>query len=110
MLMRTEHGRSNNPDADDVRAAVEAAATAKRNRFVILEIDENHYMQTLAHHDGWWLEKRTGGADQHFRAEKEGNVPTVDKVDQQDVLDALFGYLEGDEQGSSHLVWARISV
>lgn len=110
MRLRTRHGWSDNVTADEVRAAVEAAGKADRDRFVILEHDGDHYMQTLAHADGWWLEKRTGGAEQHYRAEKASEVPPVDRVGQQEVLDALLGYLDGDEQGPSHLSWAKISV
>ncbi|NNC47090.1 MAG: hypothetical protein HKO13_01480 [Sphingomonas sp.] len=110
MLMRTRHGWSDNPDAEDVRAALESAADATRNRFVIIENDEDHYMQTLAHDDGWWLEKRTGGAEHHYRAEKEGGPLPVDKVDREDVLEALLGYLNGNDQGPGHLIWAKISV
>lgn len=110
MLMRTRHGPFNDPSAEDVRAAIEAASEEKRDRFVILEHDGAHYMQTLAHADGWWLEKRVGGADAHYRAEKPGDPLPVDKVDEAEVLESMLGYLEGNEQGPEHLFWAKISV
>lgn len=50
-----------------IRSALDEARNAPTDRFVILELADQDYMQCLCTENGWILEKREGRADRHFR-------------------------------------------
>lgn len=109
-----------------LKEALDEADGAFHDPFVIIERDDQEYMQCLAR-TGWQLEKRDGDEDRHFQARrKEDGEPSAEKqaflsrilergewishrLDRQDVEAAMTAYLL-EEGEPDWIVWTRISL
>lgn len=78
--------------ADAVRAAIEAIRYDP-NGFLVLERDEQRFMQTAAKDGGFILERREGSETTHFIATRLGGAG--DRFSADEIEETLLGYLQG---------------
>jgi hypothetical protein len=110
---------SNTPKDAEIENAVDEAQYDV-DRFVILERDEQHYVQAALRNGGLILEKREGSADKHFAARRSGAVgghalgakPITEPASvftPTEVQEALIDYLHGSAE-QPWLAWERLKL
>lgn len=89
------------PDSETVRAAITGLGP---NQFIVLSIDDGHYIQVYHHDDGTWqLEYREGTADDHY-----GTDPGETTID--DVLNAFDAFLQQTDDWYSPWQWEKVDL
>ncbi len=89
------------PDVETVRSAI---ANLLADQFIVLSVDDDHYVQVFHHDDGsYQLEYRDGSADDHFGTDPDDT--TMDCV-----LGAFQAYLQQADNWQSAWNWEKIGL
>jgi hypothetical protein len=98
-LIAADGARTQDPDPAAIASAVRALTID--NWFVILEENDDTFMQVAVKPDWYALERRAGGDETHIGAE----VATIDEV-----IEAFQAYARRDTTWTERLTWAPVKL
>ncbi|GIF46528.1 hypothetical protein DFJ67_8384 [Asanoa ferruginea] len=98
-LIAADGARTEDPDPATIATALRALTI--ENWFVILEENDDTFMQVAVKPDWFALERRAGGDETHVGAE----VATIDEI-----IEAFQAYARQDPDWISRFTWARVRL